>query len=67
MALGQQSMPGKNIIGCKFSVQNDWLINCKFAARYTSEQNAIKLSKVMQLKSATPMKFGFTLLPVKKN
>ena len=42
MALVQQSMPGKNIIGCKFSVQNDWLINCKFAARYTSEQNAIK-------------------------
>jgi hypothetical protein len=35
-------MPGKNIIGYKFSVQNDWLINCKFAARYTSEQNAIK-------------------------
>ena len=28
----QYFIPGKNMVCCKFSVQNDWLIYCKFAA-----------------------------------
>jgi hypothetical protein len=61
-------MARKNIIGCKFSVQNDWLINCKFAARPGFiGTDTLRQNKVMQLKSV-PNVFGINFAnEVQKN